>query len=505
MSSLTSTYDRTLPQVIYIAAKSNNVDDLKQCLISVQARPGVPNLELEWKDSDGMTPLIVASHLGHVDVLCELMKRGADLRAMTGRMEGGSALHEAVSQGHDKVAIKLLEGGASAFLENHHGQTAHDLAISRGNISMVHRFEKEAAEVAAERIEVYMSSCLGRSDGWKVVRAVVITREPSPMVSLERRILHRQLLLYCGDQLTVAPLERLFIDGARIVHNHAACRVKLMLHPTHSRPSVCVAYKDYSMDQNRPSWSIRLRRCFFDKLESFYLSQIPGAPFDYMLTQFTNTIKRVQPAGGGGCSLGVCPPRSTPSLPASPSHSNAASASSASSPESPPLHYQAAHIHTPASAPTALRTPHHPGIGGGAESDEEHARRLQREELQRAGVTAGSIQNSDLAEVCQAARNGGAQGARPASADFDQADSIMKPLRAAELDSVTSAQSAESHLPDDDVLCQICLEKRKEMAFLHGGECHECACLACATSWFKETRTCPICNQPAEQIIRVYR
>lgn len=489
---------RALSEDIYVAAKSNRVNDLQRCLSRVQARPGVLNPELEWTDSDGMTPLIVASSLGHIDVVRKLMEHGANLRATSMRRDGGSPLHEAVSRGHTTVAVELFQRGANAFLENRYGQTAYDLAISRGNVTLLRRFERAARCVAW--LDVKVSLCLGLTSGWKMVWAVLITREPSPTVPLERRVLHRQLLFY-DDQTKATPRERLFVDGARVVPivGDPLCLSQLMLHSAHGRPSVCAA------KQTDGAWSVSLRACNRE-----------AAVLEYV-TVLTNTINqhhRVpvggggQPAGGGGRSPGAWPPRSTPSASAGPSHSNAAGASSANLPQYPPPHYPAAHIYTPASAPSALRTPHRPGSSSGAESDEEYARRLQREELLRAGVTA---QNSDLAEVLQAARKGGprggggAHGTPSASVDFGQADSSTKPLRAVELDPVPSAPPAEPEHVDDDALCQLCLDKRKEMAFLHGGVCHECACVACATRWFNTKRTCPVCNEPAEQILRVYR
>lgn len=64
------------------------------------------NINFQFKEEGGLTPLMAASFSGHVDVVEILLKAGADT-SIRGPL-GGQAIHLAVGQCREKVVEKLL-------------------------------------------------------------------------------------------------------------------------------------------------------------------------------------------------------------------------------------------------------------------------------------------------------------------------------------------------------------------------------------------------------------
>jgi ankyrin repeat protein len=78
----------------------------------------------------GLTPLIVASRMGHQEVVRLLVDRKADIRATDNR--GSAALMIASAYGHVHVAKLLLDQGAEVNTKNHNGGTALMMAALGG-------------------------------------------------------------------------------------------------------------------------------------------------------------------------------------------------------------------------------------------------------------------------------------------------------------------------------------------------------------------------------------
>ena len=79
-------------------------------LTAVQCLVSSPGTELEARDGQGRTALMMASYGGHAAVARLLLEAGAALDRQDG--EGMCALHWAVSRGHGEVARLLVEAGA---------------------------------------------------------------------------------------------------------------------------------------------------------------------------------------------------------------------------------------------------------------------------------------------------------------------------------------------------------------------------------------------------------
>jgi hypothetical protein len=60
--------------------------------------------------------------------------------------------------------------------------------------------------------------------------------------------------------------------------------------------------------------------------------------------------------------------------------------------------------------------------------------------------------------------------------------------------------------PDKEMenICVICLTNSKAWGFKHGSTVHMCACEGCVKTCYKEKKTCPVCNLPADDILQVF-
>ena len=75
---------------------------------------------------NGATSLLVASDRGHLDVVRELLARGAVVDAANN--DGATPLIQASWQGHTEVVRALLAAGANKRHVQNNGATAHSLA-----------------------------------------------------------------------------------------------------------------------------------------------------------------------------------------------------------------------------------------------------------------------------------------------------------------------------------------------------------------------------------------
>nr|CCA16679.1 conserved hypothetical protein [Albugo laibachii Nc14] len=103
-------------------------------------------------DDTGLTPLMIASQLGLVEIVTLLVLSGADLDAED--VIGNTALHFAARVGNHNIAYILLAAGADAYILNMEDDNPIDLAIYHGHTNVVCILEK-IFEPASE--EVYTS------------------------------------------------------------------------------------------------------------------------------------------------------------------------------------------------------------------------------------------------------------------------------------------------------------------------------------------------------------
>ena len=73
----------------------------------------------------GWTPLLVACSRGHLEVVCELLRHGADIELPS--TAGWRPLMVAASEGHPEIVRALLARSPDLHAKNHSQQTALDL------------------------------------------------------------------------------------------------------------------------------------------------------------------------------------------------------------------------------------------------------------------------------------------------------------------------------------------------------------------------------------------
>jgi uncharacterized protein len=86
-------------------------------------------VDVNKADSNGWTPLMLASKLGHTSIVRELLDNGAG--ADYKNHGGSTALLWAATFGHADVVRLLVRHGADTSLRNNFGLTALDMATAR--------------------------------------------------------------------------------------------------------------------------------------------------------------------------------------------------------------------------------------------------------------------------------------------------------------------------------------------------------------------------------------
>jgi ankyrin repeat protein len=103
------------------------------------AQSGDPNIvsvllsngaNVNARDANGLTPLIVASYQGSWPMINELLKKGADVNLRSNI--GKTALMVATQNGHEPVVKLLIEKGANVNVESDRNETALMLAVNMG-------------------------------------------------------------------------------------------------------------------------------------------------------------------------------------------------------------------------------------------------------------------------------------------------------------------------------------------------------------------------------------
>lgn len=100
--------------------------------------------EMDSVDSRGVSPLLVASQKGHVEMVRFLLSKGALVERRT--HEGRTALHHAAENGHAAVVEVLLENGAQPNLPMSDGRTALQAAVLAGHQAIVAMLLEKGAD-----------------------------------------------------------------------------------------------------------------------------------------------------------------------------------------------------------------------------------------------------------------------------------------------------------------------------------------------------------------------
>jgi uncharacterized protein len=104
---------------------------------------------LESHNSDGWTPLHLASFFGHPDLIEFLLSAGAKINSLSTNAMRNTPLHAAAAGGQAKVVQLLLKRGADSNARQEGGWTALHAAALSGNREMVEALLAHGADLHA--------------------------------------------------------------------------------------------------------------------------------------------------------------------------------------------------------------------------------------------------------------------------------------------------------------------------------------------------------------------
>jgi ankyrin repeat protein len=123
---------------IHTCRRFNNLSEVRHLLDA--------GTDVNLKDKDGVTPLHVASVYGHLDLVTELIQRGADLNAKTTRFnwdkyskinKGSTPLRLAIEYRKHDVVRELIKYGTDTSVRYEMGWTCLHLASCWNEVEMV--------------------------------------------------------------------------------------------------------------------------------------------------------------------------------------------------------------------------------------------------------------------------------------------------------------------------------------------------------------------------------
>lgn len=137
--------------------------------------------DLEARNTEGWTPLMIAAFFGHQDAAQILIEAGADIRARD--KHGYSPIHWAALQGYTPVVALLLTKGSGANEQSFHGITPLIQASAAGHRETVEVLLSRGAEVALPDNEGWTPLHKAVANGHADVVRVLIARGADPQVA----------------------------------------------------------------------------------------------------------------------------------------------------------------------------------------------------------------------------------------------------------------------------------------------------------------------------------
>jgi ankyrin repeat protein len=140
--NLKTIYGDKSDTLLIVAIKKRNLD-----IVNLLVNKGS---DLRAKNSDGDTPLIMASRRNSIEIVSYLLKTPINLNDKNDKNEDGfTALMYAANNGRSDIVSILIDNGSNIDLKNDTGDTALILAARRGHIDVVNVLIGKGANVFA--------------------------------------------------------------------------------------------------------------------------------------------------------------------------------------------------------------------------------------------------------------------------------------------------------------------------------------------------------------------
>ena len=143
---------------VHAAAKSGDTDEVAALL-------SMDNRLTRTFDADGWSPLHLAAHYGHADVVSLLLHNNAPVDLRSANQMANTALHAALAGRRADVVPILLDAGADVNARQHGGWTALHAAAANGDRALVELLLSRGADAAIANDAGVTAAAIARDRG----------------------------------------------------------------------------------------------------------------------------------------------------------------------------------------------------------------------------------------------------------------------------------------------------------------------------------------------------
>lgn len=143
---------------IHVAAKNGDTDEVA-ALLSMDSRL------TRTHDGDGWTPLHLAAHYGHADIVSIMLHNNAPVDIRSTNTMANTPLHAALAGRRNDVSKILIEAGADVNARQHGGWAPLHAAAANGDREMVELLIARGADRAAINDAGVSAAAIARERG----------------------------------------------------------------------------------------------------------------------------------------------------------------------------------------------------------------------------------------------------------------------------------------------------------------------------------------------------
>lgn len=129
-------------------------------------------IDIDVRDSNFMTALLLAARHGHESIVHTLLQKGAEIDAVNS--EGETPLVLAARFGHESIAKLLLAHSANTALEDNHSWTALDWAVAEGHETLVDMLFGGRDKIADDDHRKSRVLCLAADEGHENIIRILL-------------------------------------------------------------------------------------------------------------------------------------------------------------------------------------------------------------------------------------------------------------------------------------------------------------------------------------------